>query len=152
MWALGPAGIVRTIVEEDSAFPGNATIHTESSGAVDGRDRLPLPGPPSASKVNSAGISTELKDTSFSGEDFSGHLTTWSFMANAAYDFPLSSKWDFTLGAGAGIGNADVKVTGNGGDSSSGSNQGFMYQGFAGFDYWLCRDISVNLDWRYRST
>jgi len=26
-----------------------------------------------------------------------------------------------------------------------------MWQAFTGFDYWLRRDISLNLDWRYRS-
>ena len=136
-------------VEEVSAFPGNATVGTDNAALITGEigyrfpDRLRLEG-------EFGWDQHDLKDTSFSGEDFSGHVSTFSFLANVAYDFPLSSKWDFTLGAGAGVGDFDVKASGAGGNSTSGSNQGFMYQGFAGFDYWIRRDISVNLDWRYR--
>jgi opacity protein-like surface antigen len=137
-------------IQEDSAFPGNASIPTQSSALVTGSigyrfaDRLRLEGEIGWDQHN-------IKDTVLAGENFSGHLTTWSFLLNAAYDFPLSSNWDYTLGAGAGIGNGDVKVSGNFGDSSSGSNQGFMWQAFTGFGYWVCPTASLNLDYRYRS-
>ncbi len=86
-------------------------------------------------------------------EVFSGHISTLSILLNVAYDFPLSKNWDFTVGAGAGIGDASMKATGNLApkpDFTSGTHQGYMWQAFTGFDYWVSRDVSVNLDWRYR--
>ena len=118
-------------VEEVSAFPGNATVGTDNAALITGEigyrfpDRLRLEG-------EFGWDQHDLKDTSFSGEDFSGHVSTFSFLANVAYDFPLSSKWDFTLGAGAGVGNFDVKVSGNFGDSTSGKQPGLHVSG-------LCR-------------
>jgi opacity protein-like surface antigen len=135
-------------IEEVSAFPGNATVGTDDAALITGEfgyrfaDRLRLEG-------EFGWDQHDLKSTTFNAEAFSGHVSTFSFLANVAYDFPLSSQWDFTLGAGAGVGDFDVKAAGCC-DSTSGSNQGFMYQGFAGFDYWIRQDISVNLDWRYR--
>jgi hypothetical protein len=137
-------------IEEDSAIPGNATVGTDNGALLTGEfgyrfpDRIRLEGEFGWSQH-------DLKDVVFGSEEFGGHVSTVSFLANVAYDFPLSSKWDFTLGAGAGVGDFDVKANGTFGDSTSGSNQGFMFQGFGGFDYWIRRDISVNLDWRYRS-
>jgi opacity protein-like surface antigen len=75
-----------------------------------------------------------------------GSARNISLLANAAYDFKLGPKWDYTIGAGAGVGELNAKVGG-----FSDTHQGFMWQAFTGFDYWIRRDVSVNLDWRYRS-
>jgi len=95
--------------------------------------------------------SRSLQATNFGagGSITGGSDKIWSFMANAAYDFPLGPKWDFTVGAGAGFGELDAKVS-NASTSFSDSHRGYMWQGFAGFDYWVRRDVSLNLDWRYR--
>jgi opacity protein-like surface antigen len=137
-------------LKEDSVFPGNATLPTKSSALLTATagyrfaDRIRLEG-------ELGWDQHDIGNTVLSGETFNGHVSTFSFLVNAAYDFPLTSKVDFTIGAGAGIGNADMKLSGNYGDGSSGSKQGFMYQALAGFDYWVCPNASLNLDWRYRS-
>jgi opacity protein-like surface antigen len=94
----------------------------------------------------------DFSATEPSEDGFGGHNTIWSMMANAAYDFPLSNRFDFTVGAGAGIGEADFEAATSGpGSSMSSSNQGFMWQAFTGFDYWVCNNVSLNVDLRYRN-
>jgi opacity protein-like surface antigen len=79
------------------------------------------------------------------GSGVGGHASLWSFLLNGAYDFKLGPRWDYTVGAGAGIGELGINTSG-----VSESNQGFMWQAFTGFDYWVCHNMSVNLDARYR--
>ena len=75
-------------------------------------------------------------------------------LINVDYDAQLSDKWDFTFGAGAGIGRADVLAR----DTTvpavfyaDGTRQGFMWQGMAGFNYSVSDNLDLSLDWRYRS-
>jgi opacity protein-like surface antigen len=139
-------------VEEDSVIvpPGNNTFGTNSSALVTGTwgyrfpDRLRF-------EAEVGWDQHGLNNAVISSEPFTGHLTTWSFLLNGAYDFKLSSKWDYTVGAGAGVGEESVSATGSGGDSTSGTHQGFMWQAFTGVDYWVCNNVSLNADWRYRS-
>src|ERR1700691_2738899 len=79
-----------------------------------------------------------------------GHRSVLSFLLNLAYDVPLSPKWDFSFGAGAGVGRADVDAT-EGSASLSDTEQGYMWQGFAGFAYSIRPNVDITLDWRYRS-
>jgi outer membrane protein OmpA-like peptidoglycan-associated protein len=79
-----------------------------------------------------------------------GHERLLSVLYNGAYDFKLSSKWDFTIGAGAGYGVADVRALGLAAHGGNDSHKGWMWQAFSGFDYWIRRDMSLNLDYRYR--
>ena len=78
-----------------------------------------------------------------------GHASIKSFLLNVAYDVPLAPKWDFSFGAGAGTGIADVEATVPG-ILVNDSHAGYMYQGFAGFAYSLRRNIDITFDWRYR--
>jgi outer membrane protein OmpA-like peptidoglycan-associated protein len=81
-----------------------------------------------------------------------GHVQIRSALVNVAYDFPLSDRWDFTIGAGAGVGNAFVNQVAPPGNTDINANHlGYMYQGFAGFGYALTRNVDLTLDWRYRS-
>ncbi len=43
------------------------------------------------------------------GNQTDGHLNILSTMFNAAYDIPLAKKWAFSIGAGAGIWQGDIK-------------------------------------------
>ena len=40
-----------------------------------------------------------------------GHLRLLTGMLNAAYDWQLAPKWDFTLGAGAGFGSGEIQTS-----------------------------------------
>jgi opacity protein-like surface antigen len=149
-YVSGGAGIDwQDNVKEDSTFVGDATFPSGNAAIVAGAfgyrfpDRIRVEG-------EFAWDRHDLGDAVISAETFNGHVSTWSLMANVAYDFKLGPRWDYTVGAGAGIGNADVSLSGNFGDGSSGSNQGFMWQGFTGIDYWVCDNMTLNVDWRYR--
>ncbi|MBU6472791.1 MAG: outer membrane beta-barrel protein, partial [Alphaproteobacteria bacterium] len=64
---------------------------------------------------------------------YSGHVDITSAMLNAAYDFPLTDKWDFTLGGGVGVGSADAEAKGPVYTYLTGTHNGLMYQLMAGF-------------------
>lgn len=70
-------------------------------------------------------------------------LNEWSIMANAIYDIPLSSKWDLSLGAGAGYDHATLDGVGNLDDGN------FAYQGIAGLSYAIGRQTDLTLTYRY---
>ena len=74
-----------------------------------------------------------------------GTLQNTSFLLNAAYDEPLSDKWTFTFGAGAGVGITDSSIP-----NVDATRTGYTYQGFAGFAYSIHRNIDLTIDWRYR--
>jgi OOP family OmpA-OmpF porin len=82
--------------------------------------------------------------------DASGHLSILSFLANIAYDVPLSRKWDLSFGVGAGTGIAHGSATEDG-DTLSDTQAGYMWQGFVGFAYSIRENVDLTLDWRYRS-
>ncbi|MGC8534534.1 MAG: outer membrane protein, partial [Rhizomicrobium sp.] len=87
------------------------------------------------------------------GSQTNGHVNILSTMFNAAYDIPLSKKWAFSLGAGAGIGQVDIKeqnVTA-GLIDMNGTRTGWMWQAMAGFTYTVNPNVDVYLDWRYRN-
>ncbi|MGD0141820.1 MAG: outer membrane beta-barrel protein, partial [Rhizomicrobium sp.] len=59
---------------------------------------------------------------------YSGHTSTLSAMANLFYDYPLSDRWTFSFGAGAGIGSNDTLFAAPGPiDGLDGTRQGFMW-------------------------
>ena len=76
-----------------------------------------------------------------------------SLLYNVAYDLPITDRWDFTLGAGLGIGDGAINIplVNDEGHLASGVNQGFMWQAMAGFNYSLTDNIDLTFDWRYRS-
>ena len=81
-----------------------------------------------------------------------GSLRITSILYDVGYDLPITDRWDFTLGAGAGIGVTDVDIPlVGGGHLATGTNTGFMWQGMAGFNYSLTDNIDLTFDWRYRS-
>jgi len=86
------------------------------------------------------------------GPTSGGSAEILSMMYNAAYDLPITDRWDFTFGAGAGIGEGAINIPlAGGGHLAAGVNQGFMWQGMAGFNYSLTDNIDLSIDWRYRS-
>jgi outer membrane protein OmpA-like peptidoglycan-associated protein len=78
-----------------------------------------------------------------------GHAQVTSFLANAAYDVPLSQRWDFSFGGGVGAGQVNWELTDPSGSISS-TQTGFMWQGFAGVAYSLSHNVDLTLDFRYR--
>src|SRR5580698_8111088 len=81
-----------------------------------------------------------------------GHMSITSAMLNAAYDIPLSERWDFSIGGGLGVGADKVHNTVNGTLDSlqNGREHGFMWQGIAGLSYSLNPHVDLTLDYRYR--
>lgn len=80
----------------------------------------------------------------------SEHAQVTSFLLNLAYDLPLSEKWTFSFGGGAGTSLVDLKAYATG-YTMDGSRAGYTYQGFAGFAYSLRRNVDLTIDWRYRN-
>jgi outer membrane protein OmpA-like peptidoglycan-associated protein len=70
----------------------------------------------------------------------------WSGMANVLYDFHLTPKLDFTLGAGAGGDFANLKV---GVLSFDEDEWNFAYQGIAGLSYALTNHLDLTISYRY---
>src|SRR5438477_1661174 len=64
-----------------------------------------------------------------------GKAEILSFLYNLGYDLPITDRWDFSFGAGAGIGSVpiDIPLVG-GGHLATGVNHGFMWQAMAAFD------------------
>jgi len=82
----------------------------------------------------------------------SGRLSNISGMLDVAYDWRIAPRFDFTLGAGAGIGRADLDARQADGTLMAGGKQvGFMWHAMAGFGYSVTDNLDLTLDWRYRS-
>src|ERR1700759_2405326 len=84
---------------------------------------------------------------------FTGHAAITSDIFNVNWDIPLSPRWDFTLGAGAGVGRGDLRTQfiGTPFDLMDGKRSGFMYQFMGGFAYSVSDNVDITLDYRYRS-
>ena len=87
------------------------------------------------------------------GAGYRGHADILSFMANVAYDYQLSDRWDFMFGGGAGVGIDDVSIRTPAPSFiyASGNNSNFMWQAMAGFNYSIDDEVDLYLDYRYRS-
>jgi len=92
----------------------------------------------------------DLKSTGVNSTGDNGRLSNFSGLLNAAYDWHLSQRWDFTLGAGVGVGRNDIDVTAPGVIVANGTHTNFMWQALAGFSYSISDNLDLTLDWRYR--
>jgi len=123
-------------------------INTGNSALVEGAIGFRFP--------NRIRFETEVGYTNHSidstGPTTGGEDKILSFLFNLAYDLPITDRWDFTFGAGIGTGDAneDIPLAG-GGHLATGTNQGYMWQALAGFNYSLLDNLDVTVDWRYRS-
>jgi opacity protein-like surface antigen len=93
-----------------------------------------------------------------------GDVTSWSFLANVRYDFPIGKQWSMHLGGGIGAARISLKdfsliispvvpdppswklLLSNDGD------WGFAYQANTGIAYKLSKRFIVDLDYSYFST
>ncbi|MBI1210740.1 MAG: outer membrane beta-barrel protein [Alphaproteobacteria bacterium] len=78
----------------------------------------------------------------------SGHIGTWSIMGNVLYDIPLTNRFSFTLGAGAGAARTQLDYQ----PALPGfrdSDWNFSYQGIAGLNYALGSRSTLFVDYRY---
>jgi OOP family OmpA-OmpF porin len=82
--------------------------------------------------------------TAFTGD----HISEASIMANALYDFHLTDRLTFSIGAGAGA--ADVRVDmKNAPIPVDDSDWAFAWQGIAGLSYALTDRLDLTLNYRY---
>jgi OmpA-OmpF porin, OOP family len=93
----------------------------------------------------------DFRSEDFGGTVYGGHARVGSGLVNLVYDIPLSNRFDFSIGGGAGIGNANIDEHDGPVALADGSRMGFMWQGLAGFSYSLTPRVDLTLDWRYRS-
>jgi OOP family OmpA-OmpF porin len=92
----------------------------------------------------------DLKSTGVNSTGDNGRLTNFSGLLNAAYDWHLTQRWDFTLGAGVGVARNDIDVSAPGVIVANGQHTNFMWQAMAGFSYSISDNLDLTLDWRYR--
>ena len=92
-----------------------------------------------------------FKDTTIGALTYDGHDRIASAMANIVYDMPLSDRFTFSIGGGAGAGRDDLFAHSGATVLAQGDQTGFMWQGIAGLSYSLTRNLDLTLDYRYRS-
>ncbi|HEX3885447.1 MAG TPA: OmpA family protein [Stellaceae bacterium] len=90
----------------------------------------------------------------FAGVSASGTVTADALMANAIYDFSLSSSFSPHIGAGIGMADltASSRVPGIGTTLSNSSDWEFAYQAIAGLRYTLNPNWALDVDYRYLGT
>lgn len=93
----------------------------------------------------------DFKDTTIDDATYDGHDRIGSGLVNVVYDIPLSNRFDFSIGGGAGAGRDDVLVENPTTMFADQDKIGFMWQGIAGFSYSLTPNLDLTLDYRYRS-
>lgn len=87
--------------------------------------------------------------------DLSGDLTTLSFLVNAYYDFPTSSKFTPFITAGLGLAQVDVndlRISGSRQASFDDDDTVFAGQVGAGVSYAVNEQIALELKYRYFMT
>jgi outer membrane protein OmpA-like peptidoglycan-associated protein len=91
---------------------------------------------------------------SFAGVPASGTLTADAIMANAIYDFSLSSSFSPHIGAGIGMADlsASSRVPGIGSVLRNTSDWEFAYQAIAGLRYNINPNWALDVDYRYLGT
>jgi len=81
----------------------------------------------------------------------SGHVRTWSYMANAFYELPIDFCLKPYVGAGVGYANQRANMNRINEDRVHAKNNknGFAYQLIAGVAYPICDTIDLDLEYRY---
>jgi OOP family OmpA-OmpF porin len=147
-----------------SFFPGSPVKFHENVGAGVGvslgYQGLFLPGIRAEGEIvyrtNGVDKATSSGPVLIGSAAASGTIDSAGFMVNTLYDFMPDNRWTPYLGAGVGA----ARVTLNDiavpsvlpGQTFSGNNWRFAYQGIAGIKYAFNPAVSVSLDYRYFAT
>jgi OmpA-OmpF porin, OOP family len=104
-------------------------------------------------EVEIAHRASKAKSGAF-GQPASGSLDATSVMVNGLYD--IATGTDFVPYLGAGLGAARLKADNfgglPGGVTVGGNDTVFAYQGIAGLDYYIDRNVAVGASYRYFAT
>ncbi len=87
--------------------------------------------------------------------DINGNQDSIAFMLNGLYDFKLADRWRPYLGVGIGLSVNGLTVTSLGTpkfDFVNDSSTAFAYQGIAGIDYSLTKNLSLGLQYKVFGT
>ncbi len=76
--------------------------------------------------------------------NYHGNLNEFSLMANVLYDFHLTDKLSFSIGAGAGVDNSQLTI-----GPLKDTEWNFAYQGIAGLNYAVTQRLDLFVDFRY---
>ena len=91
-----------------------------------------------------------VKNNSLTGAG--GTVRNWGLMINGLYDIDTGTAFTPYIGAGAGLGIVDAKLTASNVTQYSGTDTQFAYQGIAGVSYALSQNLSLTADYRYYAT
>lgn len=78
------------------------------------------------------------------GTDLNANSNTYSYMANALYDFHVAPAW--LINVGAGIGAANVRI------NNVGHEWPFAYQAMTGVEYGLTPNVKLGLEYKFLGT
>lgn len=81
-------------------------------------------------------------------EPIGGHLRTWSFMANAYYEFPLCGRISPYAGGGIGVDYVHEVARAHH-IEVKGCSTGFAYQLMAGACYEICEQLAVTAEYKF---
>src|SRR5262249_5490732 len=83
----------------------------------------------------------------------SGHVDSWSVMANALYDIPTGTPITPYVGGGVGVAWVHGEFKNNNiGQSVEDTQAQFAYQGIAGVDYSLTPQLKIGISYHYFGT
>lgn len=78
------------------------------------------------------------------GTDLNANSNTYSYMANALYDFHVAPAWLINVGAGVGV--ANVRI------NNVGSASPFAYQAMTGVEYGFTPNWKIGLEYKFLGT
>ncbi len=136
------------------AFRGELEVAYQKNGVDTHRDvaaaGIPLAGEDAGVLITgSPNIGVTVGDLVADGQ---GDVSTTFVMANVYYDFNAGGRIKPFLGAGIGIGFADVDYSPSAVPVIQDSATEFAYQGIAGFAYEVSPSIELLMAYRYRAT